>query len=197
MWHSLFIKGPALPGFLELTGYITSIGIASIPDISVELCAKLCTNNTFECCSIKYSPTKKDCHHFKECVPNVNAPFGDYILYQKGIWVNFFYLGKYKEKIPLLLLLFTESCFQNGQYIGTDIHLETIEKIPSSHDCQKKCQENPNCQFWTYIPYIPSNYNKLGQCYLHHDPYQDIDYKPCEPTFWCIRGPRFCLDQGR
>ena len=99
MWHSLFIKGPSLPGFLELTGDITGIGIASIPDISVELCAKLCTNKTFECCSIKYSPTKKDCHHFKECVPNVNNPFEDYILYQKGIWVNFFYLGKCKEKI--------------------------------------------------------------------------------------------------
>ena len=195
MWHSLFIKGPSLPGFLEITGDITGIDIASIPEISVELCAKLCTNNTFECCSIKYSPTKKDCHHFKECVPNVKYPFGEYILYQKGIWVNFFYLGKCKEKIPLLLLLFTESCFQNGQY--TNNHLKTFEKIPSSHDCQKKCQEHPYCQFWAYIPYVPNNYNNLGHCHLHHDEYLDIDFKPCEPTFWCIRGPRFCLDRGR
>ena len=186
MWHSLFIKGPSLPGFLEITGDITGIGIASIPNISVESCAKLCSNNT-ACCSIKYSPTKKDCHHFKECVPNVNDPFGDYILYQKGIWVNFFYLGKCKEQIPLLLLLFTESCFQNGQYIG--YLLDKLVNISSAHDCQKKCQKKPDCQFWTF-----NNYSNLGICYLQsYD--AALDTKPCEPTNICICGPKFC--QGR
>ena len=90
MWHSLFIKGPSLPGFLEITGYIDGIPITHITGgISVEFCASMCLRN-IECCSIEYSASNKECQHYKECVPSDNDPFEDYISYQKGIWVNFF-----------------------------------------------------------------------------------------------------------
>ena len=198
MWHSLFIKGPSLPGFLEIPGDITGISIASISNISVESCAKLCSNwpaqTGKQCCSVKYSPSKKECHHYKECLPNVNVPFGDYILYQKGIWVNFFYLGKCKEKIPLLLLLFTESCFQNGIYSKLTIYidnvLERLENFSSAHDCQKKCQEHQDCQFWSFRS------DHTGHCFLQsYD--AALNTMHCEPTFSCIRGPKFCPYRGR
>ena len=186
MWHSLFIKGPSLPGFLQLTGYMNGIAIGQIFSISVEDCASMCLRNN-DCCSIQYSASIKDCQHYKECVTNDDDPFKDYISYQKGIWVNFFYLCKYKEKIPLLLLLFTESCFQNGQYIG--YLLDKLVNISSAHDCQKKCQNDPDCQFWTF-----DNYGNLGHCNLQGCD-AALDTKPCDPTNICIRGPKFC--QGR
>ena len=186
MWRSLFIKGPSPPGFLEITGHMSGSVIAGITGGGVEFCSSLCFNN-IDCCSIEYSPSKKECKHYKECVPSDDDQFEDFILYHKGIWVNFFYLGKCKEKIPLLLLLFTESCFQNGQY--NDYVLDSLVEIPSAQDCQKKCQEHPDCQFWTW-----NTYGNLGHCYLQsYD--AALDTKSCDPSIICVRGPKFC--QGR
>ena len=90
-------------------------------------------------------------------------------------------------KNTFTIAFFTESCFQNGIYI--DNVLETLVNISSAHDCQKKCQKKPDCQFWTF-----NNYSNLGYCYLQsYD--AALDTKPCEPTNICIRGPKFC--QGR
>ena len=110
----------------------------------------------------------------------------------KDIFVN----CKEKKLLPSafaqekLLLLFTESCFQNGQYTGNEFPL--LEKIPSAYACQKICQEFQYCKFWTF-----DNYNNHGYCHRYAVFDTPLDFKTCEPTFMCISGPKFCQSQGR
>ena len=35
-------------------------------------------------------------------------------------------------------------------YIGGDIEPNDYPKVDSAFDCQKKCKENQNCNFWTW-----------------------------------------------
>ena len=95
-----------------------------------------------------------------------------------------------KNSYLLLLLLFTESCFQNGQYTGNEFPL--LEKIPSAYACQKICQEFQYCKFWTF-----DNYNNHGYCHRYDFIDTSLDFKTCEPTFMCISGPKSCQPQGR
>ena len=97
---------------------------------------------------------------------------------------------KEKNSYLLLLLLFTESCFQNGQYTGNEFPL--LEKIPSAYACQKICQEFQYCKFWTF-----DNYNNHGYCHRYDFIDTSLDLKTCEPTFMCISGPKSCQPQGR
>ena len=157
---------------------------------SAEECAIICSNN-IECCSIEYSASSKVCQLHKKCVPS-DPQFEDYIFYQKGIiWTTTIFVNcKEKNSYLFLLLLFTESCFQNGQYTGNEFPL--LEKIPSAYACQKICQEFQYCKFWTF-----DNYNNHGYCHLYDFIDTSLDLKTCEPTFMCISGPKSCQPQGK
>ena len=104
--------------------------------------------------------------------------------------MSIFYIRLFGDKLPLVLLLFTDSCFHNGLYIG--YVLDKLELISSAHDCQKKCQEHPSCQYWTFGKFITFEH---GLCLLQ-DYDAALDNMPCDPIDQiCTRGPKFC--QGR
>ena len=95
-----------------------------------------------------------------------------------------------EENMPYLLFLLSisESCFQNGEYYAAN-DIDKLENIASAHDCQKKCQELPTCQFWTH-----NNHKNRGYCWRQNG--NNIPQFPCEPTFACTHGPRDCKSKG-
>ena len=50
-------------------------------------------------------------------------------------------------------LTFVESCFDNDiDYSGYDINKDYLIPTTSANQCQEKCQERSDCNFWTWDP---------------------------------------------
>jgi hypothetical protein len=46
----------------------------------------------------------------------------------------------------------TIGCFEDGiDYHGGDLDGRTVKIVSSSEECQKECQSNVDCNYWTWI----------------------------------------------
>ena len=74
-------------------------------------------------------------------------------------------------------------CIEDGRYKQHNIDTIKDDETMTAERCQIKCQERPNCHFWTYDSGMdPDN------CFLQDkDAVNDMD--PCST---CKRGPKYC-----
>ena len=72
-------------------------------------------------------------------------------------------------------------CSLPGRYIHNEI--EDPDIVIDAWECQKKCQLNINCHYWSF--------NAVGICRLHNK-YAPYNWEYCAFDSICLRGPRVC-----
>ena len=82
------------------------------------------------------------------------------------------------------MILDAGACFETGNYKGNEIewHSRALN-VKDAIKCEKLCQENSECKFWTFNPK-----NKI--CYLQKKNVTN-DKDTCPE---CTRGPKFCIN---
>ena len=81
------------------------------------------------------------------------------------------------------LNLIADMCFETGNYQGNYIDYATPYDSDNNHpeDCQKHCQDHPQCKFWSYN-------TDTKTCWRHTENAPTV-LGTCAT---CLRGPRFC-----
>lgn len=85
----------------------------------------------------------------------------------------------------------TFCCFQNDvDFIGTNLNQEHSLKTQDAETCQKMCQNNDGCFFWTWATdnYFDAAYRK--DCYLKKSSIQ------AQNQYGTISGPKNCQPKG-
>ena len=79
-------------------------------------------------------------------------------------------------------------CFETGKYDGNmkknggiEIDIDVISNVADPESCQKECQKNLDCKFWTYS-------NEFAFCWLQNANAPEAS-TACTT---CTRGPRDC-----
>lgn len=55
--------------------------------------------------------------------------------------------------IVLQQLVLAKSCFDNGDYTGSNLRRNYYVSRRSANECQQKCQQTPGCNYWTWDPH--------------------------------------------
>ena len=107
-----------------------------------------------------------------------------------GRWVNY---GPPWICCDFLLIIFYYLIYQVVScedylfdYIGGDIEPNDYPKVDSAFDCQKKCKENQNCNFWTWGMKTHESSNVAAICFLKKDVTSKIQNNHT------ISGPKYC-----
>ena len=90
------------------------------------------------------------------------------------------------------MLGFAAQCFEAGNYdgnAGIDIDIAKISNIEDPESCQKECQKDPACKFWTYSNEFAKWRPGRKKCWLQN---ANAPESPGTCTT-CTRGPRDCL----
>ena len=93
------------------------------------------------------------------------------------------------------MICFTAQCFEAGKYDGNmkknggiNIDVATISNVEDPESCQKECQKNPECKFWTYNNEFAQWRPGRKKCWL-----QNANAPETNTTCTtCTRGPRDC-----
>ena len=90
---------------------------------------------------------------------------------------------------------FTAQCFETGKYDGNikknggiNIDVDTISNVEDPESCQRECQKNLDCKFWTYSNEFAKWRPGRKKCWLQN---ANATEKPSTCTT-CTRGPRDC-----
>ena len=99
------------------------------------------------------------------------------------------------------MICFTAQCFEAGKYDGNmkknggiNIDVATISNVEDPESCQKECQKDPACKFWTYSNEFAKWRPGRKKCWL-----QNANAPETSTTCTtCTRGPRDCpIDEGK
>ena len=99
---------------------------------SVEECSNFCTANK-DCCSIEYSPTRLQCNLHKECLPDSQVPYQDYMSCKKSKF-NYIYVcfmtsqsANLQSAMSSLKTIYC-TLLNNTYLLGLDLYSMTISR---------------------------------------------------------------------